>query len=247
MPLREELERQGNWLFRWRAFLPFIGIPLLVLAFQQFSYPLGSRSLDLVLDMVCLGISLVGLSIRIYVAGQTPRKTSGRNTLKGQLAQSLNTGGMYSLTRHPLYLANLWIALGPVLFFHSWWLLLVYTFLFWAYYERIIFAEEEFLRTKFGDAYLEWAGRTPAFLPRLKNWRPPDLPFCYRTALKKEYQTFFYTVLVFTAIEFIGDFLVEGRIVLEPVWLIIFGLSLFFFLGVRILRKKTRLLHVPGR
>jgi protein-S-isoprenylcysteine O-methyltransferase Ste14 len=247
VPLREELERQGNWLFRRRAFLPLLGAPILALAFHQFSHPWGNPSLGLILDMVCLGISLVGLSIRVYVAGHTPKRTSGRNTAKGQIAHSLNTSGMYSIARHPLYLANFLVGLGPVLFFHSWWLILVYVSLFWVYYERIIFAEEEFLRTKFGDAYLEWCGRTPAFFPRFRSWRPPELPFCYRTALKREYQTLFHLVVVFTAIEVIGDLVVEGRFMVEPVWLIIFGLTLFFYLTVRILRKKTKILQVQGR
>ena len=247
MPLREELERQGDWLFRRRAFLPFLGIPLLALAFYQFSYPWGSRSLDLILDMVYLGVSAAGMAVRAYVAGQTPRRTSGRNTTKGQVAQFLNTTGMYSMTRHPLYLANFLIGLGPVLFFHSWWLVLVYVFLFWVYYERIIFAEEEFLRAKFGDAYLEWAVRTPAFLPDVRKWRPPTLPFCWRTVLKREYQTLFHLVIVFTAIEVIEDALVERRIAVEPFWVVIFGLTLIFYLAVRILRKQTNILHIQGR
>jgi hypothetical protein len=120
-------------------------------------------------------------------------------------------------------------------------------FLFWVYYERIIFAEEEFLRAKFGDAYLEWADRTPAFLPDVRKWRPPDLPFCWRTALKREYQTLFHLIVVFTAIEVIGDAVVERGFILEPVWLIIFSLSFFFYVAVRILRKKTKILHIQGR
>jgi hypothetical protein len=197
--------------------------------------------------MLYLGISMAGLVIRICVAGQTPKKTSGRNTTKGQVAQFLNTKGMYSITRHPLYLANFLIGLGPVLFFHSWWLVLVYVVLFWVYYERIIFTEEEFLREKFGDAYLEWADRTPAFLPAIRKWRPPDLPFCWRTALKREYQTLFHLVIVFAAIEMIEDTIVERRIVVEPFWLVMLSSTLIFYTAVRILRKKTKLLHIQGR
>ena len=247
MPLREELERQGNWLFRRRGFFPLLAVPLLVLAFHQYSYPWNNHTLDLILEMLCLGVSLTGLSIRVYVAGYTPKRTSGRNTVKGQMADSLNTSGMYSLVRHPLYLGNFLMVLGPLMVFHLWWLTFLYIFLFWLYYERIMFAEEEFLRAKFGDAYLEWSSRTPAFLPNFKNWRPPDLPFSFRTAVKREYQTLFLVVAAFTAIEIIGDAKVQGRWVVDPVWLIIFSVTLVFFLVVRILRKKTKALHVQGR
>jgi len=32
MALREELERQGNWLFRWRSYLPLLIVPLFFVA-----------------------------------------------------------------------------------------------------------------------------------------------------------------------------------------------------------------------
>ena len=247
MLLSQEFERQGNWLFRRRSFLPLLGAPALALVFHRYSYPWGSHTLDTILEMLGLGISMVGLSIRVYVAGNTPKKTSGRNTAKGQLAHSLNTSGMYSITRHPLYLGNFLVALGPVMVFHTLWFIFVYVSFFWLYYERIIFAEEEFLRTKFGDAYLEWSDRTPAFVPNFKNWRPPGLPFSCRTALKREYHTLFLIVTLFTAIEVIGDVVVNGRFVIDPVWLIVFTLTLLFYVVVRTIRKKTKILHVQGR
>ena len=53
--------------------------------------------------------------------GFTPRGTSGRNTKEGQVAESLNTLGMYSMCRHPLYLGNLLMWLGIVMYMgHLW-------------------------------------------------------------------------------------------------------------------------------
>ncbi|MGB8874133.1 MAG: hypothetical protein WCC75_12145, partial [Desulfobaccales bacterium] len=43
--------------------------------------------------------------------GLPPRGTSGRNT-QGQVAETLNTTGIYSLVRNPLYLGNFLIWLG---------------------------------------------------------------------------------------------------------------------------------------
>ena len=37
---------------------------------------------------------------------------------------------------------------------------LLYMLIFTLYYERIIFAEEMFLRREFGQAYLDWAATT---------------------------------------------------------------------------------------
>jgi hypothetical protein len=110
-----------------------------------------------------------------------------------------------------------------------------------------MFAEEEFLREKFGAAYLEWASRTPAFLPRLRNWRKPEFPFSVRKALKREYQTVFVLICSFTTLEVVGDVRQQRRFVVDPVWAVVFGAGLVFFIVVRYLRKKTDVLDVPVR
>ncbi len=58
-------------------------------------------------------ISFFGLALRVIVVGHAPYGTSGRNT-REQVADTLNTTGMYSIVRHPLYLANYLIILGEL-------------------------------------------------------------------------------------------------------------------------------------
>ena len=152
MALREDMERQGRWLFRWRSYLPLLGIPLFIVALKQ-SGILENKFGDSVSDIwgICaIVISFLGLVVRSLTVGYTPRGTSGRNT-KSQIAETLNTTGMYSISRNPLYLGNFIIVLGITLFIQVWWLALLVWFGFWLYYERIIFTEEEFLRNKFND------------------------------------------------------------------------------------------------
>jgi protein-S-isoprenylcysteine O-methyltransferase Ste14 len=247
MPLREQLQRQGEWLFRWRSILPMLLLPLLVLAFIQYSYPGGTPRGESVWEVICAAVSTLGLALRVYAAGTVPRRTSGRNTRKGQVADSLNTTGLYSIVRHPLYLANYLVALGLVIFFHLWWFAAAYTVLFWLYYERIMFAEEEFLRRKFGNHFTTWAARTPLLIPRLANWHSPNLPFSWKTALKREYQTVFLTIASFTVFETISDSLLLNRFCIEPAWLALFGLAVVSFVAVRLLRTQTHILRVNGR
>ncbi|MFB0508333.1 MAG: isoprenylcysteine carboxylmethyltransferase family protein [Thermodesulfobacteriota bacterium] len=247
MPLKEEFEKAGNRLFRRRSYLPLFSIVLFVLAFRHFSYPLGSHRLDQLWEIICLLISSFGLIIRALTAGYALRGTSGRNTAKGQRADVLNTTGMYSILRHPLYVGNFVILLGISLFLRLWWFSLVYMLLFFLYYERIMFAEEEYLRKKFGATYLDWANKTPAFFPKFANWQRPQLSFSFRTVLKREYLTFFGIISAFALLEVVGDWVVEGRFELDWMWLIIFTVSLAIFLTIRILRKKTKILHVHGR
>src|SRR5690625_4190690 len=118
--------------------------------------------------MFAVLVSIAGLSIRLVTIGFTSKNTSGRNTTEGQVADTLNTTGIYSTVRHPLYLGNFLMWLGIALWTGNFWFIISFCLFYWVYYERIMFAEESFLRKKFGDRYLEWAEQTPAFFPSLK-------------------------------------------------------------------------------
>ncbi len=115
--------------------------------------------------MIFLGVSLFGEAIRIYTVGFAPENTSGRNTEAGQIADELNMTGIYSLVRHPLYVGNFFMWLGPVLFLRSVVFAVFFVLVYWLYYERIMFAEEQFLRRKFGETYDKWSEKVSAFIP----------------------------------------------------------------------------------
>src|SRR5919206_4624496 len=106
MALREEFVRSGNWLFRRRSYLPVLLFIPVLLSMRHFTYPHGRQIFDRLWELLCLLISLSGLGIRVLVVGHTPAGTSGRNTRDGQVASQLNTTGMYSVVRHPLYAGN---------------------------------------------------------------------------------------------------------------------------------------------
>ncbi len=240
------LEKIGNWLFRWRSYLPFILLGLLIFSLRYFKYIGYSKELDHFWDILCLLISFFGLGIRIYTIGHVPRGTSGRNTAR-QAADTLNTTGIYSIVRNPLYLGNFFIWLGILLFMNLWWLTLLCLIIFFIYYKLIIFSEEQFLRKKFGTTYDNWTKKTPAFIPKINNWIRPNLPFSLRTVLKKEFNAFFVIIAIFTFIEIIGDTIIEKKIKAEPLWLIIFGVACLVSLTLLILKKTTNILSHEGR
>lgn len=246
MPLREELERSGNWLFRWRGYLPLVAVGIVLLAMRGYEYLAHSEKLDHIWEAFCLIVSFLGLGIRIFTVGSVPGGTSGRNRRK-QVADSLNTKGMYSVTRNPLYLGNFFMGLGVALFAHLWWLTTIYILLFWLYYERIIFAEEEYLRNKFGDEYLEWASKTPAFFPRFSRYRKADLPFSFRTALSREYSGFFQVIIAFFALESVGEIATNGHLEFDLGWIVLLTIGFVVWLTVGILKKYTKLLDTDGR
>ena len=127
---------------------------------------------------------------------------------------------MYSIVRNPIYLGNFITALGILLFVEVWWILLLGIVVFWFFYGRIVFTEEKFLRDKFGTVFLEWEKKTPAFYPRFKNWQKPNISFSLKTVLRREFSTFFLIVSILTFLDISADFLSEGKLEIEPFWII---------------------------
>jgi protein-S-isoprenylcysteine O-methyltransferase Ste14 len=244
--LSKQMAHSGSWLFKWRSYLPLVVVAVVVPGLLNFSYPLNSHGWDLAYEMICLFISMLGLAIRCYTIGYVPVGTSGRNT-KGQIAETLNTTGIYSLVRNPLYLGNFFMMLGVVSFVRMWWTDVVFCLLFCLYYERIIIAEEEFLESKFGAAYLEYASKTPAFFPCFKYWVRPNLSFSSRNVLKREYSGFFAVILLMFILEVIEDYVVKGELKLDPVWTVLLVFSAVVYIILRTLKRHTKILKVKGR
>jgi protein-S-isoprenylcysteine O-methyltransferase Ste14 len=248
MALREDMEKQGNWLFRWRSYLPLLAVPVLLIALRQarvLEYIFGDRAMDY-WESLAICISFAGLAIRCLTVGFVPRGTSGRNT-KTQSAKTLNTSGMYSVVRNPLYLGNFVIYFGITLFVQVWWLILMVWVGFLLYYERIIFSEEEFLRKKFGDLFVEWARKTPMLFPNFKNWKKPDLEFSFKTVIRREFTTFFSISAIFFILEVSINLLRKGSLKIGKSWVILFLISSVIYIICFILKKKTNKLNVPGR
>lgn len=248
MALRNQFEEQGGWLFRWRSYLPLVIFPVLFVALystDQLERLIGDTAEDYY-EIACILISFLGLGVRIFVAGFVPARTSGRNT-KAQLAEQLNTKGIYSIVRHPLYLGNFLIFLGVAMSVPVWWFILIFLLAFFLYYERIMYAEEAFLREKFDQEFEDWARVTPAFVPNFSRWSRPDLGFSVRNVLRREYSGFFGIIAVFSTMELLGD-LIEGEALeQEPGWIAFFVFGLGVYLLLRTLKKSTRILHVEGR
>ena len=198
-------------------------------------------------ELIFLGVSLLGQVIRILTVGFTPKNTSGRNTVNGQLADELNVTGIYSLLRHPLYLGNFFMWLGPVLFLRSVSFTIIFVLLYWLYYERIMFAEEQFLRRKFGEIYDKWSEKVSSFIPYSFRYIPPGLPFSVRNVLKREYNSFVNIFVIFALLDLFRNFFLSGRIYLTGMWIYLSVSALVIWFIIRTIHKSTKWLEVEGR
>jgi len=245
MALKEDMRTQGNWLFKYRSYLPLfiivIGLGLYILKEINGRFILGQETLgEDIYNYFCLLVGLAGLFIRLHVVGYAAKNTSGKNTTE-QKADEVNSTGIYSIVRHPLYLGNFLMWLGATLLVANIWFTLIFCLVYWVYYERIMYAEEAYLRDKFGDKYLEWANSVPAFFPRFKTYKKPSLPFNYLKAIKSEKNSFAALCLIFAVFDILGQ-VASGRYHFNYVFI---GLSIFSLLAyiiIKNIKSSTRLI-----
>lgn len=250
MALQEDFELQGNWLFKYRSILPIV---ILCAGILVYIYTIGTRgalSSGIIpywkyYETLCLTIGLAGVFIRGYTVGHTPANTSGRNT-QNQIADSLNRTGIYSIVRHPLYLGNFLMWLGISLLTCNAGFIAIFILIYWLYYERIMYAEEQFLREKFGTAYTQWADKTPAFLPNFKLFVKPSLPFSWKKVLKKEKNGIFALFLIFTVFDCIR-FWLQGNTPCNYFLIAMSAISGMAYCILKYLKKRTQVLNEEGR
>jgi protein-S-isoprenylcysteine O-methyltransferase Ste14 len=245
MDLQKQIETQGNWLFKYRGILPLI---ILVAGIAVFIYSkLDPSNLfygePFFMDYYtsgCIFVTLLGLSVRVYTVGYTPDNTSGRNTAR-QVADTLNRTGIYSIVRHPLYIGNFLMWLGIALVVQNFWFVAVFILFYWIYYERIIYAEEQFLSRKFGDTFTGWAAKTPAVVPDFKLFVKPDMPFSWKKVLRQEKNGQAALFIIFSLFDFIGQ-VVQKKHDYNYALYIVCLISIALYFVLRYMKNKTQLL-----
>ena len=252
MTLADSLARSGNWLFRHRSHLPLL-LFVPVVAELWVEPEAALRALSPAWGTACFVVSLLGLLVRVLAVGHAPAGTSGRNT-HGQVAEVLNTTGLYSVVRHPLYVGNTMMWMGPALLPGSWAIAALVLALIVLFYERIIAAEETFLRARFGAQFEQWAADTPTVIPSFAarhtpsgGWRRADLPFSWRSVARREYSGLFGMIASFIVLLLVASRAAHGHISLAAGWTVVLALGAAVYLVLLTLKRRTRLLKAPGR
>jgi protein-S-isoprenylcysteine O-methyltransferase Ste14 len=205
MTLTERLAQQGRRLFAFRSVVPLVLFPVVVLAMPEswqaeaWLGPAGARAVQ----WIAVAVACAGVGIRCAAVGFAPDGTSSRDTHQLR-APALNTTGMYSVVRHPLYLGNALMWIGVAMSSRVWWLVVIVALVYWIYIERVMLVEEAFLRQTFGVTFETWAARTPAFVPRFSHWTRSTESFAWKRVLS-EYNGLLSMALVIPLLEFLED------------------------------------------
>ena len=244
MALVNSWEKQGNFLFKYRGQFPII-LFVLSVPFLYFTESINECTI-LYWNYTSVLVSLVGFLIRFYTIGTTPKGTSGRNT-KEQIADYLNSTGIYSLVRHPLYLGNYLIWIGIAIFTYNIYFIIIVSLLFWIYYERIMFAEERFLEKKFGDEYLNWSNGIAAFVPTFTNFTKTIIPLSFKSILRREYAGLLATVIGFAFIDVVRLYISTGMLDVTELMLQILLVTVVVVIVLRSLKHYTSVLNEKDR
>ena len=148
-----------SFFFKNRSYTP-IPIILGILYYSEPNYPFWLCGFFLI---------LFGELIRFWAV----RYAGGRTRTKNVGANLLCTSGPYSRTRNPLYIGNLIIYTGVVLFsggVHMIQFLILVIVYFTFQYSMIISLEEQRLLKLFGQSYANYKNHVPRIIPLLKPW-----------------------------------------------------------------------------
>lgn len=240
MALLHSFESDGNWLFKRRGWLPVFLFILAVPVVLMTDYGAISDQVKTIVAIIAIALSFIGQWVRAIAVGTTPKGTSGRNT-EEQVAESLNSTGIYSVLRHPLYLGNYLMWIGIVVYTLNPSFIIIVSLMYWLYYERIMFAEERFLEKKFGQAYLDWSLKAPAFIPQFANYIKASVPFSMITVLRREYTGVLNTVIGFLFVDVLRYYSENGTFQFFLWQGYVLGGTVLLALVLRTLKKSGKL------
>jgi protein-S-isoprenylcysteine O-methyltransferase Ste14 len=233
--LDEYLRKVGTIFFRWRSYIPLLLIPLLFLKLHDLQRTFTNQYIETIYQALCLIISFTGEFVRILTIGFVPSGTSGRNT-KAQRATILNTTGIYSITRNPLYLGNYMMILGISIFSRSWEIIILNSIFFLIFYVPIILTEENFLLGKFGNIFSEYTSKAPCFFPKFHLWTPSENKWSWGMVIRREYSSLLSLALSYVFVAHLRLYVIGKEIIYSKAWLIFGGVFLLMWIIVRILR-----------
>lgn len=231
----------GNFFFRYRnALFPAI-FAFAALALRP-QVMFGDPTIDRLLGIVGIFVALAGQSVRLITIGFEYIHRGGKD---GKVyAGRLVRGGIYGLTRNPMYLGNGLIAIGTTMLLGSplGYVILIPFFLF--VYQAIIAAEEAYLRAKFGAEYADYEASVNRILPSLSRLTEPfrDMRFDWRRSVKKDFGTVAGLIIGLNILPvwrsyFIYDWRSTQMVALRQFWIVL-GIVTIYLILLSLKRSK---------
>ena len=238
----------GNYVFRYRnAMFPIIFVLLALWGAPRMLF--GNPTVDQWLMRCGVVIALLGETVRLSTIGFQYIERGGKN--RRIYASFLANRGMYALTRNPMYLGNILIALGMTMVAGS---PIAYTIVlpfFLFVYHAIVVAEEAYLRGQFGEAYARYCADVPRWGLSLRRMRDAfaGMTYDWRRSVRKELSTItgLLTGLILLPVwrtYFLQGFAAAKAQAPTAACLMLLVLAAFAYLSH--LKKQRRLFYLPA-
>lgn len=224
--------RIGDFLFKHRSFTP---VPLIILVAILFK-PVNLGENNIVVNVVGLAVSLLGEMIRVMTVGFSFPGTSGRETYLR--ADHLNSTGIYSVVRNPLYIGNFFMFSGIVIVFANIYAVVMFTVFLVGQYYFIVLSEENYLKGKYGKKYKEYCSGVRRIIPKLWGYVKNENPFNLKKVIFKEKDGIFNVLMMFLLVLLYKEWFFYGGIREPLTYYISGGLLILVYIIVKIVKKR---------
>ncbi|MXV51376.1 isoprenylcysteine carboxylmethyltransferase family protein [Pedobacter sp. HMF7647] len=180
----------GNFFFKYRNILfIFLYLALFIPSPNIFRPETFGDKYYLFPIIIGLIVTITGQLIRGATIGLAYIVRGGKD--KKVYAEALVTEGIFNHGRNPLYVGNILMLVGVGILSNSLIYVCIFIPLFLFIYQAIVLAEENFLRSKFGDQFDEYCNRVNRWWISLKNIGQTfsGMRFNYKRWILKEYNT----------------------------------------------------------
>ncbi|GIX41097.1 MAG: lipid A Kdo2 1-phosphate O-methyltransferase [Leptospiraceae bacterium] len=242
--------KAGIFFFRWRdtlfSLIFLAGLYLLSISEKTFLFHfIGNFKEDLIFSALGFIFVVIGIGIRAITIGYIYIKRAGLN--KKIHAEQLFKEGLFSHCRNPLYLGNLFVVTGAIISLNIYLYWIVILPLFYFIYYSIIRAEEEFLKNKFKEEYINYIKDVPRLIPGNLNRFPEsfkNLNFSLKRVIKVEHSTqflVFFTILLINILKFRFRYNISWENPYFQIIYFIMILLIIYQITAAILKRKGKL------
>jgi len=229
----------GRFFFRYRAYMfPVIFVAMLLLFRPQIVINETVTTLLIWLGFV---VTLLGAGLRLFTIGLDYIIRGGKD---GRVfASRLVTGGLYSHVRNPMYLGNILLAVGIALYGSAPLVLFTVVPFFVFFYFALMANEEDFLRHKFGQEYVDFCKRVNRLWPSFRGIGRTlsGFSFNWRRSAIKDSGTAFYTFAALALLPLWRNYYLdrqEAVAAYAPFAGVIMGILIPAYVALRVLKKK---------
>lgn len=229
----------GNFLFHNRNWLFFLFYIVLFI-------PTSSKVFNDPATAMLIGFSIAvaGQLIRIITIGLAYIIRGGSN--RRVHAENLVTTGIFSHCRNPLYAGNILVLVGLGVASNSLIFMAIATPVFLFFYQAIVRAEENFLRNKFSQQFMDYCSNVNRWIPRLVGIKKTvgSMEFKWKRVILKEYTATYIWISGAVLLIMKHFYFHDGRFDFHknsPVFIIILAGLLLLYLFIRYLKKSKKL------